>query len=243
MKLSVGRHVKTGRWVAVHPAPQVGMRFGRLTIIEAARKIGNHYRCLCRCDCGNTKLVKRDNLRIGCSKSCGCLGRENLKAIGEAHAIHGECRRHGGKTAEFKVWVGIKQRCLDPNSKIYFRYGGRGITICQRWLDSYENFISDMGRRPTALHTIERKDNDGPYDPSNCRWATRTEQANNRRTNHRLTYNGETLSIAEWSRKVGIAQMTLCARIKYGWSTEKALTQPLRTWPTTSKSQKQLASA
>lgn len=202
-----------------------GTRIGRLVLLQPERR-KTHWYWLCKCDCGSVKAAREDHLRSRKTQSCGCGKMESLERCWKARVVHGDCSRKG-KAREFQVWVNMRRRCTDPLDAGFERYGGRGIRICTRW-SSYANFIADMGRMPTPKHTIERKNNDGNYEPSNCVWATRLDQANNRRSNHVLTHGGETLTIAQWSRRVGIPQLTLAARIRRGWSTAKSLTQPLR---------------
>jgi hypothetical protein len=165
---------------------------------------------LCLCSCGNFKEVREPHLRSEHTKSCGCL-----------HTIHGLT-----KTTEFDVWSSIKKRCLNPNHKSYADYGGRGITICPEWRDSFATFLADMGPRPSPQHSIDRIDVNGNYCKENCRWATPREQQNNRRNNHLLTFNGTTMTLAEWSRLTLIHKATLRWRISMGWSSEDVLIPP-----------------
>jgi len=129
---------------------------------------------------------------------------------------------------EYKIWVNIKQRCTNPNSSGFKRYGNRGITICEKWYNSFAAFFKDMGNRPSPEHTIERIDNNKGYSPDNCKWATKKEQANNRRNNHFITLYGWTLTIAQWSRFVNIGQSIICDRISEGWPPSKAIFTPVR---------------
>lgn len=141
---------------------------------------------------------------------------------------HGE-GRVGKHTAEYRIWRSIKRRCLMPNEPAYPRYGGRGIIICDRWLESYEHFLADMGRRPSEDHSIDRfPDKNGNYEPGNCRWATEEQQQNNRNNNLLLTFNGKTMTARQWSRAIGIKAGTIQWRKSKGWSDERTLLQPVR---------------
>lgn len=142
---------------------------------------------------------------------------------------HGE----GPEIKEYRAWRGLKTRCLNKKNAKYPKYGGRGITVCDRWLNSYENFLADMGRSPSPKHSVERKDNNGNYEPGNCRWATDKEQANNRRSSRIIQYNGQSKTIAQWADEIKIDQTTLLARITNGWSIGDAITKPLIKYPKT----------
>lgn len=132
------------------------------------------------------------------------------------------------KLPEYWIWASMCRRCETASDTNYAKYAGRGIRVCIRWRNSFWCFYDDMGPRPTKQHTIERKDNDGDYEPGNCVWASKRQQARNKRSTHWLEHNGERLSVAEWADRIGITPFTLLARIRLGWSTERALTQPLR---------------
>lgn len=203
-----------------NPKPiDAGVRFGRLVIV---RRSGSDARreivWECRCDCGRVTKALASNLRTGNTTSCGC----NRGISNRSRTVHGM-----SQTPEHNVWQAIHRRCMNPKSDDYADYGGRGIMVCSRWR-RFVNFIADMGRRPSAAHSLDRRDNDGPYSPSNCRWATKIEQARNRRNNRFITFNGETLTLSTWEERTGLAAGMIWKRLDLGWSVERALTEPKR---------------
>ncbi len=206
---------------------KVGDRFGRFTVLGEAPPIvfasGTKRQLFCRCDCGTEQPVTRQSLMNGRSQSCGCLRSElsSVRSMKHGHSIGGR------RSPEHCAWHAILQRCHNPKSKRYAEWGGRGIKVCERWRHSFENFLADMGLKPTKRHTIDRHpDNDGDYCPENCRWATNKEQCNNKRNNHLITFRGKTQTLMQWSEELGINYGTLADRLKYnGWDLERAMTE------------------
>ena len=194
----------------------VGQKYHRLTVIskaESDKYNGTRWHCLC--NCGNKNIVPTSKLRKGHTKSCGCLGKT-------FHIKHGLY-----KSLEYKTWCNMLSRCKNPNATGYKNYGGRGINVCERWL-KFENFIEDMGFRPTPVHTIERINNNGNYTPENCRWSTRFQQVHNKRNKTSITFNGKALCQTEWSRLLFGNDDLVYARLKLGWSISKTLSTPTR---------------
>ncbi len=196
-----------------------GGRFGRLTVLSRAETSqGKKARWVCQCDCGNTKTIDGYKLRTGHTQSCGCFHSEiSAKML----TIHGQ-----SATPAHVSWRSMIQRCIDPNSTSYPRYGGRGITVCDRWLESFENFLSDMGERPEGC-SLDRVDPDKNYEPSNCRWSTNEEQANNKRNNQLIEIDGQQITIAEASRLTGIPGHILYRRKSKGLSDFEIISNPV----------------
>ena len=201
------------------PANLVGQTFGFLIVLKAGpSNAWGRVMWWCRCECGNEKAVATNHLRSGHTKSCGCWRHHCLTTHAKTHGLR--------YSPEYPVWHVMKQRCTNPKCTGYKNYGGRGITVCKRW-SLFENFIADMGPRPSPDHSIERKDNSGPYSPENCVWSTRKKQARNKRNNRFLTHGGETLCLTDWSERTGIKSLTIYGRLLRGWSIKDALTIPL----------------
>lgn len=204
-----------------------GMKFGRLTVMEfkGIRRKGGMSYCLCKCECGVEKEISAGSLVSGQS-SCGCWRTE--KTI-QRSIRHGMANR--GKISNyFTLYHDILRRC-----RRHHRYAGRGIVMCDRWLNGadgktgLELFALDMGPRPEGM-TVERQDNDGPYSPENCVWGSRFDQSNNRCDTRLITYKGETLSISRWALKLGVNRETLSSRCDRHWSAERIIETPIKTY-------------
>lgn len=198
-----------------------GQRFGRWTVLDLADRVGGRTAYHCVCQCGGRRVVVGKDLWNGHSKSCGCLNSEVAAARARArNKTHG---RHGSDT--YKTWLAMIARCTRPCVNDYARYGGAGIVVCSRWR-AFENFLADMGERPSPRHTIDRIDGTKGYEPGNCQWATMEEQQNNKRSNRLLTFGGKTMSISRWARHIGMNKVTLRGRLERGWPIERALRPP-----------------
>lgn len=196
----------------------LGERSHRLVVVDAMTDRSGkrvRYLLLCLCDCGELFLTEKCSVRTGHTKSCGCLTRDRTI---ERNKTHGH-----SKDSEYRAWAHMLGRCRNKNKRDYKYYGGRGIKVCERWLN-FENFLQDIGEKPTKDHTLDRIDVDGDYEPGNCRWATRSEQCRNQRSNRRLTFNGETLIVQDWAEKLGVPPDRIRGRLRKGWSTEDILT-------------------
>lgn len=197
------------------------IQYGRLTAVSLSHfNERDQAYWNCSCECGNKAVVFGGNLTSGQTKSCGCLANEgnNFK--------HGHARdlRH---SKEYDCWICMKARVLNPKNKRYADYGGRGITICERWKTSFGNFFADMGTKPSPQHSIHRKNNDGPYSPENCKWAT-DEQNWFKRTSRNIEFRGEVKCASEWSKITGISVSNIYARLRLGWDAERILTTPVK---------------
>ncbi len=191
-----------------------GQRFGRLIAIKVVAQNKHHnYKWLCQCDCWNETIVASGHLKDNGTKSCGCYCRERISETFKTHGM--------SKTRFYYVWLGMKARCYHKNSLSYKNYGGRGIKVCKRWM-KFENFRDDMLESYKKGLWIERIDNDGNYCPENCCWETIQNQTRNRR--NCIKFNGETMADAE--KRLGLGSWTIGARIKMGWSKEKAFNTP-----------------
>lgn len=189
----------------------IGIRYGRWVVIADAgcdKRLKSLWEC--KCDCGNVRIVYGFNLNNGSSKSCGCLHREMI------------VKHDKSRTSEYRIWRGVLSRCNRPKDPAYLNYGGRGIKVCDRW-NRFESFYEDMGDRPTNRHTLERLDTNGPYAPNNCVWATYQEQIDNRRITLKFIVLGVERTLARHCEIFGQKYTTVNARIKRGWSIEKAL--------------------
>lgn len=187
----------------------IGKKFGKWTVLKWIKKEYSEQFWLCRCSCGNEKIIIGNTLKTGRSKSCGCSGKD-------------WCRTHGKEgTKIYNTWAAMRQRCRNPKSKLYPNYGGRGVSVCKRW-DKFESFYKDMGDAPKGC-SLDRKNNDGDYKKSNCRWATAKVQSRNKRTNFYIKYRDQKKTAKEWSEIVGISSHKIIWRIKEGWSVEDAL--------------------
>lgn len=198
----------------------IGKKINKWIIISKAKNRNGKSYYLCRCECGKEKEVNLQNLKRNLSKSCGCLRNKETAIRNTTHNLTG-IPEHG-------VWFGIKARCLNPKNSRYNRYGGRGITICDEWKDSFEQFYADMGPRPSNKHSIERRNNDLGYNKDNCYWVTNDVQSRNRINNINITWNGKTQCLLDWTKELfpNNSYSLLEYRLKKGWNIEKILTTP-----------------
>lgn len=199
-----------------------GQRFGKLVIVEEGPR-GNGTtrqarRWWCDCDCGhNYCLVAQSDLIAGKQVSCGCHKKQKSRE----RAIHGMAL-----SPEYTAWCNMKTRCYNTTEEGYKDYGGRGIIVCEQWVNNFAQFYFDMGPRPGSTYSVDRIEVNGNYEPHNCRWATPAEQARNKRASVRYSYNGQSLTLAEWSEVMGMPYSILRSRVSNGWNPVVAITTP-----------------
>lgn len=198
----------------------VGRKFGKWAVLKEVPKRLNKRAFLCQCVCGSEHVVMGDNLRAGGSTQCRSC---SSKIKGKKYGTH---RRTG--TPLYHVWRSVKLRCRTPSFTGFKNYGGRGIDVCDRWFESFESFLEDMGEPPTPKHQLDRIDNDGNYEPENCRWVLPAVQQNNRRNNRILEHNGQRKTLTQWAVCLGVGVSTLHWRWSAGWPADKILSVPVR---------------
>ncbi len=195
-----------------------GQQFGRWTVVsfagmDLARSTWN-----CRCECGVIRVVLAKSLIKSLSRSCGCYKRD---VAGLALTTHGQTG-----TSEYNIWTKMRARCNNPTNNQFHNYGGKGITVCERWLNSFAHFFADMGPKPTPTHSIDRIDNKLGYFKDNCRWATPKQQAGNTSQNVWLELNGERMIVADWAIRLGVNSFLIYTRLRRGWTVDRTLTTP-----------------
>lgn len=192
-----------------------GKKIGNLTFIKPVGKKNGNYIWKVKCDCGKLANLPGYTVKSGNTKSCGCLKGERLEEISQ--------------TPEYFCYRDLLKRCTNPEDKNFKNYGGRGIRVCRRWRQSFQNFLDDMGQKPSPNHSIERKDNGGNYEPDNCIWATAKIQSNNTRANRLIRAFGMNQKIQTWAKLTGLSANLIAQRIdKLKWSSETALKTPKR---------------
>ncbi|MCF7995219.1 MAG: hypothetical protein K9L88_10310 [Chromatiaceae bacterium] len=187
------------------PIDLTGERFGRLVVLSESESLDKRKAWLCRCDCGNEKTLSSKQLRHDKVRSCGCLRKETSAETAAARK-KSEAKR---RDPLYNRWLCMLQRCSNPKNPSYHNYGGRGVKVCEAWRESFDAFLEDIGQPPTLKHTIERINNDGDYEPENCRWALRDEQLRNQRVNILITVNEDTLTAKDWAAKTGVSYQKL----------------------------------
>lgn len=198
----------------------LGMRFGRLVVLSRAGLQSRAAVWECRCDCGAIRIVTSSSLRLGRSRSCGCYRDEAASFRAKTHGM--------ARTPIYRKFTSMHTRCGNRNDKRYMDYGGRGITVCERWSGEggFERFLSDMGHPPTPRHQIDREDNDGPYSPENCSWKTRKENCRNKRSNRVIEHRGRSQCLSAWCDELGLNYDRVKQRLnKLKWSVERAFSK------------------
>lgn len=196
----------------------VGKKYGRLTVLLMGARSKGKTTWFCRCECGNHKIVPGERLRnkSGRVRSCGCL----RKGINKTHGMT--------NSPEWAAWHSMRDRCHNPNAQSFHHCGGRGIEVCERWRNSFENFYADVGPKPSVKLTLDRIDNTKGYEPNNVRWATWEQQENNRRNSRWIEIDGERKTVPQWAKDKNIKQVTIKARLRLGWSDRDAVLTPVR---------------
>lgn len=200
-----------------------GKRFGRLRVESLVGVINRNSYWLCLCDCGSKSSVCACHLASGKIQSCGCYQKEACSLRTTTHGVI----KSGKYKREYFIWKGIISRCTDKENAGYKDYGGRGIAVCDRWMDSVLNFIQDMGPRPDGT-SVDRINNDGNYEPSNCRWADKHTQANNTRRNKFIEFCGKVQTVSQWGRELRLSPSVIASRLRIGWSLDRAFYTPVR---------------
>lgn len=193
----------------------LGEVFGCLRVVGGPYRKGRCTWWVCACNCGREVRVRGHSLQSGDTKSCGCFAKAQTALRSTTHGM--------SKTAIYRTWRCMLSRCYYVKDKCYNIYGGRGVVVCNRWKDSFENFYADMGDRPSNRHSLDRIDSNGNYCPENCRWATPIEQANNRRNTIRVCIDGVSKSLVDWAEFYGTRLDTIITRIHRGWPLEEAV--------------------
>lgn len=200
-----------------------GQRFGSWTAVErvlAARRGNGEAVWVCVCDCGTRRELGTGQLKSGHSRSCGCGSRKKTGDRSRTHGMKG--------TPEYACWRAMKTRCYNKANPGYRHYGARGIAVCDRWRESFDNFLKDMGKRPSAKHSIDRINVNGNYEPTNCRWATQLVQMQNTRVSRVVELRGERRSVSYWARTIGVSAQTIYRRLNRGITDPEAILSPLK---------------
>lgn len=205
-----------------------GLKFGRLTVLSlASRKNASTW--LCRCDCGTERVIRGTNFTSGSTKSCGCLSTETRSKLGSSHRRMTSIPKASEVfSSEYRAWISMRDRCSNPANKSFHNYGGRGIQVCERWQNSFDSFLEDMGPKAEANLSLDRINGSSDYSPENCRWTTNKVQMNNVRYNVKVTIDGETNTVAYWCEFFGIARNTYECRVMKGESPQSAFKRPVR---------------
>lgn len=191
----------------------LGKRYGMLIAIEELPKLNGMRQWRLKCDCGGERIALQKTFANGKMRSCGC------------DDMHSNVKHRLSKTPEYRAWINMKTRCSSDSAPYFEYYGGRGITVCDRWLSSFEKFYSDMGKRPGSAHSVDRIDVNGNYEPDNCRWATGSEQSRNQRRNHIVEFGGRVMTLAEAVESSPVPYNTVLYRLKRGWQVDDAVTR------------------